>query len=307
MDRDLGLSGRVVVKDSEGRAKPMLFRCDEPLARIPNLAIHLNREVNREGLQLNAQKHLPPVVGLGAWGGLASWMARRLEVEAVLSWELGFHEIGASRRGGLDGEFLFAPRLDNLGSCYPAIAALLEVGTSEATQIVALFDHEEIGSRTWRGALSPLLRNLMNLILEQHEDAQPGGLPRAAVHSWMVSSDMTHGVHPNYADRHEPDHKPRMNGGPSIKTHVCGNYATDAASSAFFRLAAEEAGVKVQDFVVKSDLPCGSTIEPLTATELGIRTVDVGNPMLSMHSAREQAGAADVADMVAVMGRCLVR
>ena len=303
-DRDLGLSGAVMVR-AQGRVETRLFRCDEPLARIANLAIHLNREVNTAGLTLNAQKHLPPLLGLGKWAGLRPWLQDRLGVDEILGFELGLHDTQAPCIGGIDRELIFAPRLDNQGSCYPALAALIEAAPARATQVAALFDHEEIGSRTWRGAMGPFLRDVLGRIVRDHRERASGDLLRATANSFLVSSDMAHAVHPNYADRHEPEHKPRLNGGPVIKTHVEGRYATDGYTGARFRMAAADCGVAVQEFVTRSDLPCGTTIGPISAGELGIRAVDVGNPMLSMHSIREQAGVADVAAMTRVMRHVL--
>lgn len=302
-DRDLGLSGQVMVRGANG-PQPRLFRCDEPIARIPNLAIHLNREVNKSGLCLDFQKHLPPVVGLGEWGGLGAWLSERLDAD-VVAWEMSLHDLQPPVIGGLDGEFVFAPRLDNQASCYMATTALIGAQPARATQVIALYDHEEIGSQSFRGAMGPLLREVLERLVRDHAEQAPGGLARACARSFMVSADMAHGVHPNYADRHEPGHKPVLGGGPTIKTHVEQRYATDAESVARFAMAAAEEGVPVQRFANRSDLPCGTTIGPIVSAELGIRTVEVGNPMLSMHSIREQCGAADVALMVRVMRRLL--
>ena len=305
-DRDLGLSGRVVVRGPSG-VEARLFRCDRPIARIANLAVHLNREVNSAGLQLNAQRHLPPVIGLAGGQRFETWLKAELNVDEVLSTELGLHDLQPATIGGLDDELIFAPRLDNQGSCYPALRALIEAAPAPATQVTVLFDHEEVGSRSWRGAMGPLLRDVLGRIVRDHVLQARGGLERATANSLLVSADMAHGVHPNYADKHEPEHKPRVNGGPTIKTHVEGRYATDAESMARFLVAAAEVEVPVQHFVTRSDLACGTTIGPIAAAELGIRTVDVGNPMLSMHSIREQAGVRDVALMARVMKQVLER
>jgi len=303
-DRDLGLSGQVIVRDDTGLAR-RLFRTDAPLARIPNLAIHLNRSVNKDGLKLNQQKHLPPVVGLGDGEGLAAWLRDRLEVHEVLSWELGLHDTQKPVIGGIDDEFIFAPRLDNLACSYPALTAMIESTVQRHTQVVALFDHEEIGSRTWRGAAGPMLQQVLTRIVRDHTEQAGGGLVRACAISWMCSADMAHGVHPNYADRHEPSHKPHVNAGPVIKANYNQRYATDAESTALFRAACSDMGVTCQDFVTRSDVRCGSTIGPISAAELGIRTVDIGASMLSMHSIREQCGVADVPQMALVLRKVL--
>lgn len=308
MDRDLGLSGKVVLRGAEG-TEDRLFRCDRPVARISNLAIHLNRNVNTDGLKLDAQKHLPAMIGLGDGPGFQAWLASELGVapESVLSWEIGLHDLAAPTIGGMDGEFLFSARLDNQFCSFAALSALLEAEPARHTQVLALFDHEEIGSRTWRGASGPLLAHGLSRILRDHTEKAPGGMERAVVNSWMVSADMAHGVHPNYADQHEPSHKPRLNGGPVLKAHAEHRYATEAESAAFFRLACAEAGVPLQDFVTRTDLACGTTIGPISAAELGIRTVDVGCSMLSMHSVREVAGASDIDPLVTALHRAIAR
>lgn len=298
MDRDLGLSGRVVVRGANG-PEGRLFRDDSLAARIPNLAIHLNRNVNTDGLKLDAQKHLPAVIGLGDGPSFRNWLAQQLDLpgDALLGWELGLHDLAAPALGGMDREFIHSARLDNQFSCYTALDALLSAEAGRATQVIALFDHEEVGSRSYRGANGPFLRDTLIRLLRDHTEQAPGGLERAAASSWIVSADMAHGVHPNYADVHEPQHKPMLNGGPVVKVHSEMRYASDADSAAMFRWAAAEVGVPCQEFMSRSDLACGTTIGPISAAELGIRTVDVGCAMWSMHSIREQCGAADAALM----------
>jgi aspartyl aminopeptidase len=310
LDRELGLSGRVAVRGPAG-VQMRLVRVDEPLARIPSLAIHLNREVNTEGLKLNTQTHLPPLVALAGDddpGLLRGLLAGRLEVDPadLLGWELMLHEVNPPVVGGARGDFVFAPRLDNLASCHAAVTALLRLDApGESTACIALFDHEEVGSTSAHGADGRFFADLLQRI-DAHATARAsGGLARAAAHSLTISADMAHGVHPNYADRHEPAHKPVINGGPVIKANANQRYATSAETAARFRLAGEAVGVPVQDFVTRTDLACGSTIGPLNAAWTAARTVDVGNPMLSMHSARELCGAADAEMMVKVMARLL--
>ena len=307
-DRDLGLSGRIVVRDGEGH-RLELVRVDEPVARIPNLAIHLNREVTAKGFQVNAQKHFPPMVGLASEkGGLRELLATNAGVSAdeVLSWDVGLHDTQAPCVGGLRKEFIFAPRLDNQASCYTALEAILAVdGTPEATSVMCLFDHEEVGSTSATGAGSAFLRNVLSRVTAAHSGGSEGGLERAAARSFLVSADMAHGVHPNYAGRHEGEHKPMLNGGPVIKSNANLRYATDAVTAARFKLACEAENVPVQEFVNRTDLACGSTIGPLSAAQLAIATVDVGCAMLSMHSIREQCGTSDVDFMARVMRRIL--
>ena len=301
LDRDLGVSGRVFVKNGDDQ-RAVLFRHDRPIARVPNLAIHLNRGVNEDGLILDKQKHLPAMVGGKDAPAFARWLEDTLGEGEVLSWDLGLHDVVAPTVGGLDDEFIFSPRLDNQASCFVSLAALLEAKATAATQVIVLFDHEEVGSRSASGAMSAFLRDVLARIVRDHEAQAKGGLERAIANSFLVSLDMAHGHHPNYADKHEPNHAPLLNGGPVIKEHVEQRYATDGDTTARFRRACARAEVPVQDFVIRSDLACGSTIGPISAGELGIATVDVGNPMLSMHSIREQGGAHDTAYLLKALG-----
>jgi aspartyl aminopeptidase len=205
---------------------------------------------------------------------------------------------------GARGEFINAPRLDNLASCHAALCALVRAGEGdlpEHTRAVVLYDHEEVGSRSAAGAAGPLLAEGLERIVSGLKGGEPQGLARALATSRLVSADMAHAVHPNYDDRHEPGHRPVIGGGPVIKTNANQAYASDAATSGFFASLCKGLGIEAQYFVSRSDLACGSTIGPISAARVGIRTVDVGNPMLSMHSCRELAGTADVEPMVKVL------
>jgi len=299
-DRDLGISGSVIVSGEGGREE-RLFRHDKPIARVANLAIHLNRGVNKDGLKLNAQKHMVPIIGIGEGQSFHDWLAGELGVDEVLAWELGLHDLQEPTIGGIDEQFIFAPRLDNLACCYTIAAAFLGAKTAPHTQVMALFDHEEVGSRSYRGAMGPMLREVLTRIEQGHAVQAAGGFSRAAANSWMVSCDMAHGVHPNYADRHEPQHKPVLGGGPVLKGHVEQRYASEADTAARLRAACAAVGVPCQEFISRTDLACGSTVGPMIASELGIRTVDIGMAQLSMHSIREQCGADDPGQMVAVL------
>jgi aspartyl aminopeptidase len=286
-------------------------RLDDLVLRIPNLAIHLNRGVN-DSLQLNAQQHLVPVLGLGDRAGfsLRDRLVRALAREGlpgtaperVLGWDLSLFGVEPARLGGLDGELIFAPRLDNLASCHAALCALLESsGERPHTRAIVLFDHEEVGSQSARGAGSLMLRALLSRVLEVFGPASETRLTRTVARSWLVSGDMAHGVHPNYADRHEPGHRPLLGQGPVIKLNANQGYGTDGETWALIEQLAASVQTKLQRFVVRSDLGCGSTIGPISAARLGIRTVDLGNPMLSMHSAREMAATADVEPMIRLL------
>jgi aspartyl aminopeptidase len=304
LDRDLAVAGRVVTRD--GRAH--LLRSNRALCRVPNLAIHLNREVNSGGLVLNSQTQLLPIFGRHGDGDARGILRELLSEPGILSepltpsdvsgFDLCLYDTQAGSLGGQDSEFIFSARLDNLASCHAAVVALLGAGDAGSrTRVIALYDHEEVGSQSATGARSQLLQDVLLRI----SDCYGGGTQafvRAAARSFMVSADMAHAVHPNYADKHDRNHAVKLGGGPVIKSNVNQSYATDGVSAALFRSACEEAGSSPQYFASRNDMPCGSTIGPISAARLGIRTVDVGNPMLSMHSCRELAAAADVAPMI---------
>ena len=301
IDRDLSLAGRVSMKDGSTR----LVRFGRALLRVPSLAIHLNRKVNTEGLKLNAQKHMTPIVAIDGLEGveLRELVAKELgdvSPSDILAWDLMAYDVQPAGLGGAGQEFIQAARLDNLASCHAAVMALLaDAGEVEFTRGIVLYDHEEVGSRSAQGAASDFLRSC----LQRLSGDLPKDFHRAIAQSFLMSADMAHAIHPNYADVHEPKHQPLLGGGPVIKINVNQSYATDGESWASFERWAEEADVHTQRFVVRSDMGCGSTIGPITEAELGIRTVDVGNPMLSMHSCREVAAATDVPKMIAVMKR----
>lgn len=306
LDRDLGLAGRVFVKGSGPIPEARLVDLRRPLCRIPSLAIHLNREVNTDGLKLNTQQHLAPMFGMAAGKDEASALTALLaeaagcQAEEMLGWDLALVDVLPSALGGLDDAFIFAPRLDNQASCHAALVALIAAKPAQSTQMICLYDHEEVGSLTTAGADGPLVEFLLRR-LSANSSGETEAFHRAMARSWHVSSDMAHAVHPNYEDRHEPQHKPVLNGGPVIKSNSNQRYATTGEGAALFTALAQDAGVPIQKFVTRTDLACGTTIGPIAAAKLGVRTVDVGNPMLSMHSVREQAGSHDVAKMVAVM------
>lgn len=311
LDRDLGLSGRVVVRGQRGPEERLLL-VDRPILRVPQLAIHLDRDVNTTGLVLNAQQHLSPIWGLGdpTPGGFAAFVAGQLDVApgALLGWDLMAHDLTPSWLAGVDEELVSAPRLDNLCSCWAGVEALVAANAdgAELPQIplLVLFDHEEVGSTSHRGADSTLVPALTERIVL----GLGGGrdeLLRALATSVCCSADNAHATHPNYVDRHEPGHQIHLNGGPVLKVNANARYATDAVSAASFVQACEQAGVPHQRYAHRSDLPCGSTIGPVTAARLGIPTFDVGAPQLAMHSARELGGADDPAHYTAAMAAFL--
>ena len=312
LDRDLGLSGRVAVRESDGSVGLRLFRDDRPLLRVPQLAVHLDREINDKGLLLNRQLHLNPVWGLGPAGDptFAEWLAERVGVrpDHVLSWDAMCHDTLPAGFLGADEELISAPRLDNLSSCFGAVTALAaresEPAELEAVAVIALFDHEEVGSDTATGASSPLLTTVIERI-GRARGATPDETARALAGSAFLSADMAHGTHPNYPERHEPSHPIILGEGPVVKVNVNQRYATDAHTAALFLNACAIAGVPTQTYAHRADMACGSTIGPLIATRLGVPTVDVGMAQLSMHSIRELMATADVSHMVQAFGAWL--
>jgi aspartyl aminopeptidase len=311
LDRDLSLAGRVTLRAPDG-PRVVLLDFERPLLRVPSLAIHLFREIRSEGLKLNAQTHLVPVVGLEDAPPLPELVAAELRArelgdvgpEQLLAFDLMTYDVQPAAVSGAGGEFIHAARIDNLASCHAALAALLsaaDAGPPDFTRVVVLYDHEEVGSRSAQGAGGTLLLDCLERLVSGFKGGAPQGTARALSRSVLVSADMAHAVHPNYADRHEPGHRPVIGGGPVIKTNASQSYASDARTAGLFADLCAAAGVSPQHFVTRSDLACGSTIGPITAARVGISSVDVGNPMLSMHSCREMAGSADVEPMLRVL------
>lgn len=294
-DRELGFAGQIV--DRSGRQH--LVRTDA-IARIPQLAIHLNRSANEEGLKLGKQAHTAPVLATTASGraGLLDALAASAGLSAE---DIAGHDVYAfdSQRGAIFGaheEFIASGRMDNLTGVHATLVALLAASADyrgSDVLVMAAFDHEEVGSETVSGASGPILADVLTRTgraLGNDEDARLRMLRR----SWCVSIDAGHAVHPNYVGHHDPGHHPVLGQGPLLKVNANQRYASDAAGAALWNSACEAAGARAQAFVSNNDVPCGSTIGPLTATRLGIRTVDVGVPLLSMHSAREMAATADL-------------
>ncbi len=307
-DRDCSLAGRVVVRDGSAR-RVVLVDLRRPLARVTDLAIHLQREVRGEGFRPNAQAHLAPIVGLADAPDLLGLLAPAIEQEAglhglsaseLLGHDLMLYDTAPSILSGTRGEMIHAPRLDNLASCHAALSALIAGSERPAacTRVVALWDHEEVGSQSAIGAESTFLPDVLARLSGGGE-----ALRRAIARSALISADMAHAAHPNHPEKHDPWHRPLLGRGPVVKTNPEQRYATDALTAGLFRDLAREVGVSTQDFVARNDMPCGSTIGPISASRLGLATVDVGNPMLSMHSARELAASADIAPMIRVLER----
>ena len=294
LDRDLGISGRISLRDGAGRLEHRLVLFDEPLLRVPQLAIHLAED--RNSVSLNPQRHLNAVWGAGErTRSLHHWVAQRCGVasEDLLSADLMTHDLTPSRLVGAEEDLVSAPRLDNQATCYAGLEALLDAEPGAHIPVLALFDHEEVGSMSDHGAQSEFLTTtLERIVLTAGGDRED--FLRLLTTSMVVSGDMAHATHPNYPERHEPLHPIYVNGGPVLKVQPNLRYATDGRTAAAFEVACRQAGVPLQRYEHRADMPCGSTIGPMTAARTGIPTVDVGAPQLAMHSARELMGAADV-------------
>lgn len=302
-DRDLSLAGRVALRAPATAlgVESRLVRFAAPLLRIPNLAIHLNRTVNEDGLKLDRQNALPPILGavqdgLPAADHLSRLLADALAVDPgqLLGFELNVCDTQPGAFFGPQQEFIADSQLDNLGSCHAALMALLDTDASdpESSAVCFLFDHEEVGSTSAKGADGSFLDDVLERIALcrglGREDYR-----RALARSMLVSADMAHAFNPGHAGAYDDQHRVHLNHGPVIKTNASQRYTSESLSAGVFQLACERAGVPWQSYVQRSDLACGSTIGPLAASRLGLRSVDVGNPMWAMHSLRESAGAAD--------------
>lgn len=292
-DRDLSLAGRVTYEDDQGAIRQALIDYQRAVAVIPSLAIHLDRQANEER-RINAQTDIPPILGLAAdkTPDFREYLLQQLAVDhpgarKVYDYELSFYDVQAPAIIGLQQEFIASARLDNLLSCYVGMRTLLDTDSDQACVLVCN-DHEEVGSQSAVGAQGPMLKSVLQRWLDRDN-----GLTRVLDRSMLISADNAHGVHPNYSDRHDGNHGPVLNRGPVIKLNANQRYATNSETSALFRRCAERAGVDVQSFVVRTDMACGSTIGPITASELGVKTLDIGVPTFAMHSVRELAGTDD--------------
>ena len=298
LDRDLGLSGRLVTRDGQAH----LVRTG-PILRISQLAPHLDRTVN-DDLKLDRQRHLMPILSVGRPDlDVEDLLCEAAEIKRE---ELAFHDVFAYLTQspaiiGPYGEFLASQRMDNLSSVHSSVAAFVDVKPTEDIAVMACFDHEEVGSATRSGACGPFLEDILVRIAEGM--GITGASYRAMIaRSSCVSSDAGHGVHPNYVEKFDPANHPLLNEGSLLKINANQRYATDGVGGALWQRACTAAGVPTQDFVSNNSVPCGSTIGPLTATRLGMLTVDVGVPLMSMHSTRELAGTADLAYLSKALG-----
>ncbi len=308
LDRDLGLAGRVMVRRDGGIAEVLVIDPD-PILRIPQLAIHLDRDVREKGLLLDPQRHLTPLWALSSSEGpnLRTHVGALAGVdpETILAWDLMAFDTQPPAVIGRDHDLFASARIDNQVSCFAGVRSLagLDPTSISRTAVLALYDHEEVGSTSSTGAAGGFLANVLERISASAGADRTEHLRRLAA-SVVVSADGAHATHPNYADRHEPSHQIAVNGGVVIKRNANQRYATDGATEAWFRSLAADAGLGVQTYLHRNDLPCGSTIGPLSAAELAVPTIDIGAPQLAMHSAREMAGLSDLSDLVTALRAC---
>lgn len=294
LDRDLGIAGRVVCTDGTTH----LFSDSTSIARLPQLAIHLDRDVNERGVQLDKHAHTIPVWGTHA-PSFASWLYTQTRRDDIAAFDAHLFDITPAAILGVDDSLIASARLDNQLSCWAAVNALISADSS-LNVVVVLNDHEEVGSESVTGAGGPLLENVVNAILESHGTSARDRYDIVR-QSWCLSADNAHAVHPNYQERHDPRHGPRVNEGPALKLNGNQRYATTARGAAHLRTLAHNADIPLQTFVSRNNMPCGSTIGPITSTRLGIEAIDIGVPQLSMHSARELCGAEDPLLLVSLM------
>lgn len=298
-DRPLALAGRVTLKsDNPLYPKIEFININRPILIIPSLAIHMNRNVN-QGVEINRQKDVLPLMtmindSLEKDNILLQVISEELNVykEEIIDFDLFPYEFEKGSLIGLKEEFISSARLDDLSMVHAGLKALTEVKSSKGTNILACFDNEEVGSSTKQGADSELLASVLERIVIALKGDREDYL-RSLAKSFIISADLAHAVHPNYGEKHDPQLRPVINGGPVIKIAASQSYTTDAESSAVYEMICKKAGVPYQKFANRSDSRGGSTIGPINSTHLNIRSVDMGNPVLGMHSIRELGGVKD--------------
>eukprot|EP00195_Chlamydomonas_chlamydogama_P003838 CAMPEP_0202920920 /NCGR_PEP_ID=MMETSP1392-20130828/77107_1 /ASSEMBLY_ACC=CAM_ASM_000868 /TAXON_ID=225041 /ORGANISM="Chlamydomonas chlamydogama, Strain SAG 11-48b" /LENGTH=522 /DNA_ID=CAMNT_0049614441 /DNA_START=192 /DNA_END=1760 /DNA_ORIENTATION=- len=332
-DRDLGLAGRVLMRSGEA-LQHRLVKIDRPILRIPMLAIHLQRDIHTAGFKPNLQTNFSPILATTVKAQLdkpaadaaassstsaavkstdtankhhtvlMELLAKELgsKPEDIVEFELNLCDVQPATIGGIQDEFVYAGRLDNLAMSYISLQALIDsckeadsLKEETGVRAVALFDHEEVGSDSAQGAGGPVMRDTIKRVAAALSNGEEGAVERTLVSSFLVSADMAHALHPNYTDRHEPDHQPKFHGGLVVKYNANQRYSTNAVSAGLFSELARRKGLPCQEFSARNDMACGSTIGPILSSNLGCRTVDVGIPQLSMHSIREMCGTDDVA------------
>ena len=331
-DRDLGISGRVLVRtiDPETQKEKIeqhIVCVSKPIARVSSLCIHLQTAEERGAFKVNKEEHLSPIIGTqtlleaavgkqinqsgeegDAWKkgqepALMKLIASELGIETkqIANFELGLFDCQPASLGGIKNEFLYSARLDNLATVFVAMETIMDYSKSEdlaeddMISLIACFDHEEVGSSSAQGAGSPVMSEAVSRITNAFGHTDPDTHGSAVRKSFIFSVDQAHAVHPNYSQKHEKNHGPKMNAGVVLKTNQNQRYATNGVTGFFMReLARKGTKVPVQEFIVRSDCPCGSTIGPILSANTGIRSVDLGMPQLSMHSCREVMGIADL-------------
>lgn len=302
LDRELSISGKVLVKTANGVSMKLLD-LQKPIAIIPNAAIHLNRDIN-SGFEYNKQNHLQAILCVREKSSnpLRTYIAKHLKISEkdILAEELYLYDPAPAALVGLDQEIITCGRLDNLAMTHSILTALINSEKSEHTAMAVFFDHEEIGSQTPQGAFSSLLGEILErVVLSQTVSKEDYYI--ALRNSMLVSADMAHAFHPSYAEKYDPDYSLKMNQGITIKMNANHRYASTSESILRFTRLCEATKVPFQSFVMRSDLPCGSTVGPIVASNLGLLTVDIGNPMWAMHSIRESAGVLDHLSLIKVL------
>ncbi len=299
-DRDLSLAGRVHARIG-GKIESVMVNFERAIATVPSLAIHLDREANK-GRTINPQTQLPPVLSIAGAKDkdlnsilMVEVAKQHKGVESILDYELFFYDTQSPAIIGLENEFIASARLDNLLSCFIGLQSLLQADGSQ-NKLLICSDHEEVGSASACGAQGPFLQQVLERIWSDNEERN-----RIIAGSMMISADNAHGIHPNFTDRHDQNHGPLLNQGPVIKINANQRYATNSLTSAIFKQLCDDAGVRYQAFVTRTDMGCGSTIGPITASEVGIETIDIGVPTFGMHSIRELAGSEDAFELTRVL------
>jgi len=317
-DRDLTLGGKVIVQEGN-KFVQRLAHIQQPILRIPTLAVHLDRGVTENGFTPNKETHLLPILASAIKGKveektkgyhhplLLTLLSKNLgcEVDKIRDFELCLTDTQPAVIGGALEEFIFSPRLDNLCSSYCAIQGLIGslsnngLDNETGVRLIALFDNEECGSQSAPGADSLLIESLLKRI--SFDSNNPTAFEQAVPKSFLVSADQAHGVHPNYSDKHEGRHRPEINQGVVIKYNSNQKYATNSSTAFVIKQLAEKKSVPFQEMMVRNDSACGSTVGPILSSNLGIRTVDIGLPQLSMHSIREMGGKEDVGYLITLL------
>jgi len=294
-DRDLSLAGRVTHRDSEGHLTNSLIDLKTPVAVIPSLAIHLDRDANNNR-KVNPETDIPPILLQEQEGfRLQHLIEKQTGGGEILATDLFFYDTNPARIIGSNSEFLASARLDNLLSCFTGMKALINA-SPDVTSLLVCNDHEEVGSASAAGAGGTFLKDVLVRMIGNSESRI-----RTLSKSLLISTDNAHGIHPNYPDKHESDHGPVLNKGPAIKFNANQRYATNSETAGYFKALCEKTEIPCQQFVNRADMACGSTIGPITAKEIGVRTLDVGVPTFAMHSIRELAGVRDASGLMKVL------